>query len=100
MLQEAGVLVRNTSLCRTNGDGMVGLLVTEQMMCFQKIGFLENSCISDAGGPIVCQDSEGHYILNGVVSQETGHCLEPETRIVSSKVTEFVDWINDSINNF
>lgn len=50
------------------------------------------TCNGDSGGPLMCKNSEGAYVLKGIVSYGEKHCayLRPG---VFTNVNKFVDWI-------
>ncbi|XP_078086246.1 plasminogen-like [Mustelus asterias] len=55
-------------------------------------------CLGDNGGPLVCPNSEGRYILQGVTSWGLG-CPRRIKPGVHIRVSFFADWIENTIRN-
>ncbi|KAM6932759.1 transmembrane protease serine 5 [Lycodopsis pacificus] len=95
-LKEAPVPMISTKKC--NSSCMYNGEITPRMLC---AGYTEgkvDACQGDSGGPLVCQD-ENVWRLVGVVSWGTG-CAEPNHPGVYTKVTEFLGWIYDMMENY
>ncbi|GAB6023652.1 hypothetical protein CHUAL_008419 [Chamberlinius hualienensis] len=76
---------------------------------YRKAGFLESipdiflcagyvdggrdSCEGDSGGPLVIKQSNGKWMLAGVISWGIG-CAEPHQPGVYTRISHFKDWIN------
>ena len=53
----------------------------------------------DSGGPFVCFDPEDdQWLLTGVVSTGYG-CARPGFPGIYTRVTSFIDWIEDTVAN-
>uniref|UniRef100_A0A0K8TDJ8 CLIP domain-containing serine protease n=1 Tax=Lygus hesperus TaxID=30085 RepID=A0A0K8TDJ8_LYGHE len=67
--------------------------VTQDQLCAG--GKDKDSCTGDSGGPLMFPQS-GKFYLIGIVSFGIG-CAEPGYPGVYTRVTNYVDWINDKI---
>ena len=71
----------------------------ESMVC---AGFGGDSkvsgCKGDSGGPLVCEEN-GTFVLRGAVSWGIPRCPAGNTFSVFTRISSFVDWINDHIKN-
>ena len=51
----------------------------------------------DSGGPLVCKE-DGHWVLHGLTSWGEGTgCGEPYNPGVYTRVSKFVDWIEETM---
>ncbi|XP_058788822.1 serine protease nudel-like [Phymastichus coffea] len=57
-----------------------------------------DACQGDSGGPLMCRDSNLEWYIGGVVSHGIG-CARVNEPGAYTKVSYFVDWINDIIND-
>lgn len=55
----------------------------------------DSACHGDSGGPLVCQESNGTWILNGIVSWGSGKCDTSEGYTVFVRVSQYTKWITD-----
>ncbi|XP_077116369.1 chymotrypsin-C-like [Ranitomeya variabilis] len=73
--------VQNSMIC-AGGDGIVA------------------GCNGDSGGPLNCQASNGSWEVHGIVSFGSGiSCNYEKKPTVFTRVSAFLDWINDKIVN-
>ncbi|XP_075696591.1 chymotrypsin-C-like [Rhinoderma darwinii] len=76
-----GTQVRTTMVC-AGGDGIV------------------SGCNGDSGGPLNCQAAGGAWEVHGVVSFGSGiSCNYEKKPTVFTRVSAYIDWINDKILN-
>ena len=73
------------------------LKITDQMICGGKEGTILSGCHGDSGGPYVCRNSAGRYVLQGAVSWGSARCSAAELYSVFARVAEFRDWIDAKI---
>ncbi|KAJ1133436.1 hypothetical protein NDU88_011731 [Pleurodeles waltl] len=89
-LQCLEVPVLSEPNCKSSYTGQI----TQNMFC---AGYLEggkDSCQGDSGGPLICDGA-----LMGVVSWGKG-CAQKNYPGVYVKVCNYVDWINNVIDNY
>ena len=68
--------------------------MTDKMICAASTN---SGCYADAGGPFVCKDENGRFVLQGIVSMVSPQCKAGDLYTVSTRVTEYVDWIKRKI---
>ncbi|XP_037071874.1 transmembrane protease serine 11D-like [Pollicipes pollicipes] len=71
----------NVHLCAGNVDGGV------------------DACGGDSGGPLACRNGHGPWIATGIVSWGSDQCGQPRYVGVYTRVSSFVDWIVNTIEN-
>ena len=94
-LQELAVDIIDYETCNTQ-ESYDGLIQDDTMMC---AGFLEggkDACQGDSGGPLICVE-DGQPVLQGLVSWGYG-CARPGAPGIYARVGNYMDWIQDSIN--
>ncbi|XP_073459198.1 transmembrane protease serine 5 [Aquarana catesbeiana] len=95
ILKEALVPLINTKKCNSsciyNGD------ITPRMLCAGYLDGKVDACQGDSGGPLVCQ-TDYTWRLIGVVSWGMG-CAEPNRPGVYTKISSFLDWIHNIIED-
>lgn len=70
--------------------------VTNNMLCAG--GNQKSGCEGDSGGPVVCMNSDGQYVLQGVVAWGSPKCsLAKDRYSVFTRVARYIDWINSAI---
>ncbi len=95
-LMEVTVPVVSNDSCQTQYNG-TGVTITNNMLCAADPG--KDSCQGDSGGPGMVIDSAADTErLAGVVSFGIG-CARPNFPGVYTRVSQFVDWINDHIGD-
>ena len=77
--------------------GGSSLKITKQMICAGKAGTNLSGCHGDSGGPYVCRNSAGRYVLQGAVSWGSPRCSAAERYTVFARVAEFRNWIDQKI---
>ncbi|XP_056421500.1 serine protease 56 [Hyla sarda] len=94
VIMEARVPVLNQESCRSAlGKDML----TNTMLCAGYLNGGIDSCQGDSGGPLTCPDpSTKQYAIYGITSWGDG-CGEREKPGVYTRVTSFIDWINNQM---
>ncbi|CAG9855145.1 unnamed protein product [Phyllotreta striolata] len=97
-LQEVQVPVISTSECRKRTLFLSLYRITEDMFCagYERGG--RDACLGDSGGPLMCLESNGRWILQGVTSNGYG-CARANRPGIYTKVANYVEWIKFIINN-
>ncbi|XP_008108629.2 ovochymase-1 isoform X1 [Anolis carolinensis] len=92
-LQQAQVPILNNDICEQSYYANHPGGITSRMLC---AGFAssegQDTCLGDAGGPLVCQNEEEPFILHGIASWGVG-CPRPKRPGVYARVSFFLDWI-------
>lgn len=93
ILQKVNVNAISNTLCNSanfyNGE------ITSNMFCAAAAG--KDACQGDSGGPIVYKDGN-NYIQQGIVSWGGEECADPFEPGVYTKVSNYVNWINNIIS--
>ena len=63
-------------------------------MCGGEEGSIKSGCHGDSGGPYVCQDNRGRWVLQGAVSWGSRRCDTREAFSVFARVSQFRVWID------
>jgi len=94
-LQQAKISPVSESDCkRKNGYG-----ITRQMLCAGVPGTRLGGCHGDSGGPFVCKDSDGFWVLQGAVSWGSTDCNAQRMFTVFARVAVFREWINQYVKS-
>lgn len=90
ILQEVQVPIASDSDCKRRLD------TTSSMLCAGEIAGGKDTCQGDSGGPLMLLQ-QGQWTLVGVTSWGTG-CARPRNYGVYTRVSEFIDYIDETIN--
>ncbi|XP_027056439.1 zinc metalloproteinase nas-15-like [Pocillopora damicornis] len=93
-LQQAKISPVSESDCkRKNGNG-----ITRAMLCAGVPGTRLGGCHGDSGGPFVCKNSGGFWVLQGAVSWGSNDCNAMRMFTVFARVSVFREWIDRYIS--
>ncbi|KAL0985105.1 hypothetical protein UPYG_G00152960 [Umbra pygmaea] len=102
-LRYVPVPVVDQERCRRSFDMAKGKLkgqiipnLTENMFCAGKPEGGKDACQGDCGGPFILKENE-HFWAAGIVSWGIG-CGEPNRYGVYTRVANYIDWINKTID--
>ncbi|XP_075134931.1 chymotrypsin-like elastase family member 3B [Leptodactylus fuscus] len=93
VLQQALLPIVDPAQC-TQPDWW-GDMVDESLLCAG--GYDQGSCSSDSGGPLNCQDMDGRWYIEGIVSFGSARCNTLRKPTVFTRVSLFTDWIDEII---
>lgn len=71
ILQHAELSIVNSTLCREkliSAPGKPGNQITPNMFCAGALNSTNSGCHGDSGGPFVCVNRSGQWIMRGVIS--------------------------------
>ncbi|KAL9988016.1 hypothetical protein ACROYT_G002411 [Oculina patagonica] len=92
-LQQAKISPVSESDCkRKNGYG-----ITRSMLCAGVPGTRLGGCHGDSGGPFVCKNSDGFWVLQGAVSWGSADCNAQRMFTVFARVSVFREWIDQYV---
>ncbi|KAJ7394106.1 Chymotrypsin-like elastase member 3B [Desmophyllum pertusum] len=100
ILQQANMSPVTNNECARKlaaSPGGSSLQITPQMICAGINGTNLSGCHGDSGGPYVCQNSSGNWVLQGAVSWGSPICSAAERYSVFSRVAKFINWINQYV---
>ena len=66
------------------------------MLCAGVEGTILSGCHGDSGGPYVCKNSAGRWVLQGAVSWGSPRCSASERYTVFARVAQFRNWIDQN----
>ncbi|KAI0240908.1 Transmembrane protease serine 3, partial [Lamellibrachia satsuma] len=96
VLRQVRVPIIDRNTC--NGTDYYGGTVTDVMMCAGYPQGGKDSCQGDSGGPLVCRPDGGAWRLYGITSWGVG-CADAGFPGVYTRVTRFLDWIEETIRD-
>lgn len=94
-LQYVGVPIINNTECQKIYQP-INKQIDRQSICAGYAEGLKDSCEGDSGGPMMVH-RRGRWVLAGVISWGVG-CARPNQPGVSTRVTEFLDWIQSTLD--
>jgi trypsin len=94
ILQKANVTTISNTLC--NSADFYDGEITNNMFCAASPG--RDACVGDSGGPIVFKDGNT-LIQQGIVSWGGEECADPFQPGVYTKLSNYINWINNTILN-
>jgi len=99
VLQAVDVITINSTDCE-NWHRNAGIRVTiyEEMMCAGHREGGRDACQGDSGGPLMTKDSDGNWILIGLVSAGYS-CAKPGQPGIYHRLSETVGWVHYVIQN-
>ena len=71
--------------------------ISNTQICAKGPSFGKDSCRGDSGGPLMSTNSNGQWVINGVVSFGNMKC-DSEVPGVYTRVAKYLQWINSVIN--
>lgn len=75
--------------------------ITDQMVCAaNKAPYKQSGCHGDSGGPFVCQQTDGSWILHGAVSWGSPQCNVNDAKPVFARISAFRKWIDEQLLKF
>jgi len=96
-LQEAKVRTKSNSQCNTADGGTI----TADMLCANGVnsnGDTTDACQGEGGGPLVCKNGSGHWVLHGVTAWANG-CASPNYSGVWARIAHELNWIHSYIGS-
>jgi len=94
-LQYVGIPIINNTECQTIYK-RINKLIDQDLMCAGYDIGQKDSCEGDSGGPMMVF-KRGRWVAAGVISWGVG-CARPNQPGVSTRVTEFLDWIYSHVS--
>uniref|UniRef100_A0A4W3HPE5 Chymotrypsin-like elastase family member 2A n=1 Tax=Callorhinchus milii TaxID=7868 RepID=A0A4W3HPE5_CALMI len=91
-LQEALLPVVDHATC--SRDEWWGSGVNQRMICAGGDGS-KAGCHGDSGGPLNCEGTDGSWVVQGIVSFGPGTCNIYQKPTVFTRVSAYLDWINE-----
>lgn len=99
ILQQAELPISSHQKCALANSNLVPVH-EESMLCagYATTGIHTSGCQGDSGGPFVCEE-DGKWVLRGAVSWGNPKCLAENTYTVFSRVSSYIDWINQKTSS-
>jgi len=99
VLKQSPLKVVSNQQCYNMNTRNLGITVTREMVCAGLGPGTKNSgCHGDSGGPFVCQENDGRWVLQGSVSWGSGYCDSREAYSVFARTSELRGWIDQYVN--
>ena len=77
-----------------------GHIIRDSNICANHPTAATGSCKGDSGGPLACfDDGRNEYVLRGVTSFGATHCGDNTTPEVWSRITWYLDWMNEKMRD-
>ena len=67
----------------------------DSMVCVGGAG--SSACHGDSGGPLMCEEGSGHWVLRGAASWVSHKTCPKDGYTVYARVSSYIDWINSQI---
>ncbi|KAK4871464.1 hypothetical protein RN001_015588 [Aquatica leii] len=97
-LQEVQVPVISTAECRKHTLFLPLYKITDDMFCAGYDRGGRDACLGDSGGPLMCSEPDGRWMLYGITSNGYG-CARANRPGVYTKVANYLTWIYSYIND-
>ncbi|XP_023933160.1 atrial natriuretic peptide-converting enzyme [Lingula anatina] len=98
-LREAKAQEETDAVCDAATSLMTYVYNATTMMCALYESGIINACAGDSGGPMVCEDMTGRWVLHGVNSWGHIVCNKPTFPSVFTEVYHYRDWIDQVIKD-
>ena len=95
-------IVSNRVCASQNVDNNGDTRITGKMLCAGAVGADDviSACMGDSGGPFVCKDDAGRWVLQGVVSWGSYKCEASHMYSVFTRVSKYVSWIKKETKKY
>lgn len=98
VLKQALLTTVSQNTCYNMNTRNLGIRVTNHMICAGKgPNDPTSGCHGDSGGPFVCRENSGRWVLRGSVSWGSGYCRSSEAYTVFAKISSQVKWIESYV---
>ena len=95
-IRHGGLTIISSTQCKKLNSKYVP--VTNNMLCATHgTSRQQSTCHGDSGGPFVCQENNGRWVLYGVTSWGSPRCSSYDANSVFTKVTNYQQWIDKII---
>ncbi|XP_046383818.1 uncharacterized protein LOC124154256 [Ischnura elegans] len=95
-LQEVELPLISTAECRKRTVFLPLYHLTDAMFCAGYDNGGRDACLGDSGGPLMCQEPDGHWSLYGVTSNGYG-CARVNRPGVYTKVSHYIPWMEEAM---
>ncbi|KAG8222567.1 hypothetical protein J437_LFUL011693, partial [Ladona fulva] len=95
-LQEVELPLISTSECRKRTLFLPLYHLTDAMFCAGYDRGGRDACLGDSGGPLMCQEPDGHWSLYGITSNGYG-CARANRPGVYTKVSHYIPWMEETM---
>ncbi|XP_044766031.1 serine protease nudel-like isoform X2 [Coccinella septempunctata] len=96
-LQEVQVPVISTEECKKRTIFLPLYNITEEMFCAGYDRGGRDACLGDSGGPFICPEENGRWVIHGITSNGYG-CARANRPGVYTKVSSYMKWIEGFLN--